>query len=199
MIRRTLVAVSLLLFLATVFLWAHSRRQPRGWTWSDGVRVPTAGYQIAWREMLFLNDGRVVYVRDRSTGDGRVYSERMNPEAVSFAITFFDDPQPATPLPAPSFSRRFMGFEHTVLYGYPMSASSFKPPMPDLTHIRAVPLWPLAVLFALLPMHALYRVIRRRNRLEKHECPRCGYDMRATPERCPECGTRARPGGGNDE
>jgi hypothetical protein len=192
MLRRLLVAVSLLLFLATAFLWAYGRRRPDGWTWSDGVRVPTAGYQVAWRRMLFVNDGRVLYVRDRSMGGWRVYSERMKPEAVSFAVTFFDDPQPATPLRPPSFSRRFMGFEHTVMYGYPMIASTFNPPMPDLTHIRAVPLWPFAVLFALLPLHALYRVIRRRGRSDRHECPKCGYDMRATPERCPECGTPAR-------
>src|SRR6185436_815309 len=48
----------------------------------------------------------------------------------------------------------------------------------------AVPLWLVCLLLGVKPAVRLFRRIRQRN----GTCPSCGYDMRATPDRCPECG-----------
>ena len=54
------------------------------------------------------------------------------------------------------------------------------------------PLPPLAVAAALLPLMRLSvrnsRLRREVARRRLNLCPACGYDLRATPGRCPECG-----------
>jgi hypothetical protein len=55
----------------------------------------------------------------------------------------------------------------------------------------AVPYWFLASVTAVIPaasVHSWYGRIRVRRRIRAGLCPRCGYDLRASPERCPECG-----------
>jgi hypothetical protein len=54
-----------------------------------------------------------------------------------------------------------------------------------------VPLWLLAVAFAVLPAARGVSRLRRRRKHRIGLCPTCGYDLRATPDRCPECGTAA--------
>ncbi|HEX4796340.1 MAG TPA: hypothetical protein VH370_21305 [Humisphaera sp.] len=52
-----------------------------------------------------------------------------------------------------------------------------------------VPFWPLAILLAVPWAVGVIRGRRRRRRFRIGHCAKCGYDMRATPKRCPECGT----------
>jgi hypothetical protein len=54
-----------------------------------------------------------------------------------------------------------------------------------------LPYWiPTALLVALPLVRLRSHVHHRRSlkRLRTAICPRCGYDLRATPDRCPECG-----------
>jgi hypothetical protein len=62
--------------------------------------------------------------------------------------------------------------------------------------IFGVPHWLPTLLFSLLPLHRLIKILRRSRCFAAGLCPVCGYDLRATPARCPECGTVNQPGSG---
>jgi hypothetical protein len=56
------------------------------------------------------------------------------------------------------------------------------------------PLWAVALTTAVAPALFLVRHLRRRTHpAGARPCPVCGYDLRATPDRCPECGTPVAP------
>jgi hypothetical protein len=54
--------------------------------------------------------------------------------------------------------------------------------------VMFVPLWAPIVLTGALPLLWIRRTLYRRAARRRGLCPQCGYDLRATPERCPECG-----------
>jgi hypothetical protein len=68
------------------------------------------------------------------------------------------------------------------------------PVLGRFAEVRVAPAWPLLVSLGLVSLGVMLRVRRRRAR-RAGRCVQCGYDLRATPQRCPECGSvsPARP------
>ena len=58
-------------------------------------------------------------------------------------------------------------------------------------HVAAaiVPCYFLTILASTLPCLWMAGRLKRQRRLRHHLCVECGYDLRASTERCPECGT----------
>ena len=63
------------------------------------------------------------------------------------------------------------------------------PGSPPTSWSYTVPCWMPATAFAVAPAAALRRLRNTRRQRRRGLCRHCGYDLRASPDRCPECGT----------
>jgi hypothetical protein len=82
----------------------------------------------------------------------------------------------------PTYARvtwNVLGFE-VIKGGSPTSSDNYC--------LIAIPLPYLMIVLSLPPIAWFVRARRDRGRAKAGRCIACGYDLRASPERCPECG-----------
>ena len=119
------------------------------------------------------------FVADRGMGAPSAFSRRLEPRLADLGVQMYA---------SGPWDFQFLGFAHRVQTGYAFIANVIKPPPVDITHVWVVPLWPIILLTMILPAWWTARFIRARRRDRAFCCAHCGYDLRASPDRCPECG-----------
>lgn len=179
--------LSLLLCAAIALLWLRSYWLTDDWS-RDAYGLDSGG---VYHKALLVRSGggglalaRKVY----TNRDPAVVAVWRTARSAGFPLTWRTDPSVQYPAGGPLFPSlpwwRKAGFglaiERPRSSGY-FGQSGFALVVPD---------WSLLAAAALLPFAWLVRkwMIARRKAMEGR-CRHCGYDLRATPDRCPECGT----------
>jgi hypothetical protein len=177
----TLTCLSLVFSLASVVLWAMSyRSDPLVKTYGDWVNIGM---------------GRVREIKI-SAGSGwlTVFRARGFANSLSNGIA---NPYQSIDV-ANQTDRKFWGFELSREDLYVVEDVDGPNVVPGTQQILAheaelqIHLTWITAATAILPFWSFIilgrRWIRKRRNMSPYACVRCGYDLRATPEKCPDCG-----------
>jgi hypothetical protein len=175
-----LTALSLLLGVATAALWARSY-----WR-TDSIVIGMPG-EAEWPgdhgpiSLTFhVDSSRGAIVLTRWEEETRARLDEPDPVPPTFRMSAYHSPAPWRVEPGWQTHRwdGHAGFFSGSEYYSGSAASS------QLRYF-ALPYWCPVLILTLFASPMLAR-FRRRNR--PGLCHHCGYDLRATPDRCPECG-----------
>ena len=159
-----LSVLSLILCLATVGLWVRSYFYMESWA------VQSRAVGTAWgasRGQIMLERTHAVAPHWYTPWDGVSARRRSLPIDLS------------TLRPPAGLVTDFtaLGFRYAVVRKPDESRRFF-----------LVPFWAAAAALLALPARRAQLLVRKWRRVPPGFCPRCGYDLRATPDTCPECG-----------
>lgn len=160
--------VSLLLCLATTALWIRSYFATDWATWRGGTVVRLDINVIASRGDLVVNGVWLSTPVDRMIW--RLSSQRpydLDGQWLRWSTE----------------KRTLLGI---ITWGRSSSGPASSPTSDSLTVM--VPYWLLAMITFALPGWITAKRLLARRKPMPGLCPVCGYDLRATPDRCPECG-----------
>jgi predicted RNA-binding Zn-ribbon protein involved in translation (DUF1610 family) len=181
-LHRIVTVASLFLCLATIILWVRSYWRADAivsGNWHYQPRRDFPGYYNAWElEAQSASGHCTLSARMRAciAGPGR-YEETPGQKGK------FLHAGPADP--------RNRQLIENALRNDPRAAGALGFRRVSISYLQAIaiPHFAVIILFALPSLAAAYRFHRRRRTHRKGLCSSCGYDLRATPTRCPECGT----------
>lgn len=191
------MGLSALLFIVTIVCWVRSRGYWEEWDycrfeeqdkWNTGL-IAKLGTRRTW--YMRLINGQVWIGMDTlapSFDDTTKVKYRREKMSVDDAKSYFEL------LFQPGERRSKDDLQKTWRFadaGFRYAHAAFDPQTGEprlIIRVFAIPFWMLAILFGLSPTLVVARRLLRRKRCANGLCQYCGYDLRATPDRCPECG-----------
>jgi hypothetical protein len=172
-----LAGLSLLLFVATIGMWARSYWVSDFFPSKSGIHeIVLSRGGIQWDEGLIPDPTTYLYKKP----DHWHVHVSESPAVYDFDHFSWSSSQSPPGTITTTTSSQNDGSIVSMTYDESMFNS----------RALTVPYWPISMVSAFLPIIA---VLFRRRRFPIGSCRRCGYDLRATPDRCPECGTVQQP------
>jgi hypothetical protein len=177
-------AVSLLLFVAAVALWVRSYRLGFSGEFLGLLESHhTGASENVWYAGIYSSHGRLglgLTQFDVAPGEPNRHHYPEGKRLV-WGEQFCWERHPFTRWPAASKS--WTGIDMRLTWKDPVGQT--------MSRRVAIPHWPPVVASAVLPAILFGQYWRRYRRRRAGRCIECGYDLRGTPQRCPECGMAA--------